>query len=61
MKRKDLIRLLEAGGWKFDRSGGKHDIYWKDGASRPIPVKRHREIPEHEAKEILKQAGLQQD
>jgi mRNA interferase HicA len=43
LKRKDLINLLEANGWKYKRPGGNHDIYWKDGETRPIPVKRHKE------------------
>ena len=58
MKRKDLIDLLEEHGWKFKRYGGNHDIYWKDGEARPIPVKRHNEIPDYEARTILRQAGI---
>ena len=58
MKRKDLIRILEANGWYYKRPGHDHDIYWNDKARRPIPVKRHREIPEKEAKGILKEAGI---
>lgn len=58
MKRRELIKLLEAAGWKLDRSSGPHDIYHKPGASRPIPVKRQREIPDQIAQGILKQAGL---
>jgi len=59
LKRRDLIILLEEHGWKFKRPGGNHDIYWKDGEARPIPVKRHNEIPDYEAQTILKQAGIQ--
>ena len=33
MKRRDLIKLLEANGWYFKREGRNHDIYTngKDG------------------------------
>ena len=58
MKRKDLIHLLQQFGWYFKRAGGNHDIYFKDGEARPIPVKRHSEIPDYEAEAILKQAGI---
>lgn len=58
MKRRDLIEVLERGGCKFARHGGEHDIYWSSKTNRPIPVKRHREIPDNEAREILKEAGL---
>lgn len=58
MKRTDVIRKLEENGWFLKRKGHDHDIYWSDTAKRPVPVKRHREIPDVEAKEIFKQAGL---
>lgn len=58
MKRKDLIKILEANGWYYKRDGHDHDIYWNDKARRPVPVKRHREIPEPEVKKILKEAGI---
>ncbi len=57
MKRRDLIKRLEAAGYKIDRDDGNHTIYEKDGA-RPVQVPRHREINENTAKSILKVAGL---
>ena len=59
MKRKDVIKRLEANGWYLKRNGGNHDIYWNDEARRPVPVKRHSEIPDREAQMIFKQAGLE--
>ena len=56
MKRRDLIKKLEAAGYRADRNGD-HTIFEKAG-SRPVQVPRHREINERTAKEILKQAGL---
>lgn len=58
MKRRDIIRILEANGWRFKREGHDHDIYWNDKARRPVPVKRHREIPDKEASKIFSEAGI---
>ncbi len=57
MKRRDLIKKLEAAGYKVDRDNGNHTVYEKEG-SRPVQVPRHREINENTAKSILKVAGL---
>ena len=56
MKRKDLIKKLEAAGYKLDRTGD-HAIYEKEG-QRPVQVPNHREINENTAKAILRAAGL---
>lgn len=58
MKRRDLIKKLEAAGYRVDRDDGGHTVYEKEG-SRPVQVPRHREINENTAKSILKVAGLQ--
>ncbi|MEA5534075.1 type II toxin-antitoxin system HicA family toxin [Crocosphaera sp. XPORK-15E] len=54
MKRRYLIKQLEAMGCVFIRHGGKHDWYQnlKTKVSQPIP--RHREIKEQLAKHIIK-------
>lgn len=56
MKRRDLIKSLEAAGYRKAR-GGDHSIYEKQGC-RPVQVPDHREINEYTAKAILKAAGL---
>jgi mRNA interferase HicA len=56
VKRKDLIKKLEAAGYRLDRTGD-HAIYEKHG-SRPVQVPNHREINEYTAKTILKAAGI---
>jgi mRNA interferase HicA len=56
MKRKDLIKKLEAAGYKLDRTGD-HAIYEKNG-HRPVQVPNHREINERTAEKILQTAGL---
>lgn len=56
MKRADLIKKLEDGGFVFDRHGSSHDIYVRWNIKETIP--RHREIDERLAKAILKRNGL---
>jgi mRNA interferase HicA len=57
VKRRDLIKKLEAAGYREDRNDGGHSIYEKTGA-RPVQVPNHREINENTARAILKAAGL---
>ena len=57
MKRRDLVKKLEAAGYRLDRTGD-HAIYEKAG-SRPVQVPNHREINENTAKAILKAAGIE--
>lgn len=56
VKRRDLVRYLEANGFHLLREGARHAIY-TDG-STAIPVKRHRQFDRITANELCKQAGL---
>lgn len=56
MKYRVLVKKLNELGWYYKKSGGRHDVFTKDGKIMPIP--RHKEINEITAKEILKKAGL---
>ena len=56
MKRKDLIKMLEAAGFIFERHGGNHDVYIRGKDREVIP--RHSEINERLARAILKKWGL---
>ncbi len=56
MRRNDLIKLLEANGWKLKRNGANHDIYCKGEEFECVP--RHREIDEMLAKAIIRRRGL---
>ena len=56
MKRRDLIKRLEAAGFVFYRHGGSHDVYARNGEIEQIP--RHKEINEKLAKAILKKWNL---
>lgn len=57
MKHRDLIKKLEAAGYKAVRDGD-HTIYEKKGC-RSVQVPKHREINENTARAILKAAGLE--
>lgn len=57
MKRRDLVKKLEAAGYQESRNDGSHAIYEKQG-SRTVQVPNHREINDYTAKAILKAAGL---
>ncbi|MBM4287023.1 MAG: type II toxin-antitoxin system HicA family toxin [Deltaproteobacteria bacterium] len=54
MKRKDLIRLIEANGCLFIRHGGRHDWYQNPKTKISQPIPRHREIKDSLAKHIVK-------
>jgi predicted RNA binding protein YcfA (HicA-like mRNA interferase family) len=56
VKRRDLIRYLEANGFYLLREGSKHSIY--TNGTKTIPVKRHRTLNRVTANELCKQAGL---
>lgn len=56
MKRRDLIKKLEKGGFKFARHGSEHDIYVRGDETEEVP--RHKEINEITAKQIIRRRGL---
>ncbi|MCD8021246.1 MAG: type II toxin-antitoxin system HicA family toxin [Clostridiales bacterium] len=56
LKRRELIKRLEKGGFVLKEHGGNHDIY-KRGSDIEI-VPRHKEINEITAKKIIKKWGL---
>jgi len=58
VKRRDLEKRLSDCGWRFLRSGGRHDV-WTDG-EREEAVPRHREINEKLAQAILRRACKEQ-
>jgi len=56
VKRKDLIKLFERNGWRFEREGGGHTVYSKGTQHEVIP--RHNEINERLAKALIKKHDL---
>ena len=58
MKRRDIIKKLTQNGFRLERRGGNHDIYYNPKTKKTVPVGRHREIDENLAKEMFKEAGI---
>jgi predicted RNA binding protein YcfA (HicA-like mRNA interferase family) len=63
LKYRDLIKLLEDNGWRFDRMGrGDHMIYRHPSRPGPIVVagggKLNRDVPRGTENAIKRQAGL---
>ncbi len=57
MTKLDIERLLKKSGFT-KRSGGRHDVWCKDGYP-PIPVPRHKgDIPRGTVQNILKAAKI---
>ena len=56
MKRRDLIKKLEDGGFVFERHGSSHDVYTRGDEQETVP--RHNEIDERLVREILRRRGL---
>jgi len=56
MKRRDLIKLLEANGWFQCHSAGNNEIYTNGKGLEPIS--RQNEIKEPIARAIIRRRGL---
>jgi len=56
VKRRILIKKLEAAGFVFCRHGGSHDIYIRGSEIEQIP--RHKEVNEQLAKAIIRKWDL---
>jgi mRNA interferase HicA len=54
VKRRDLEQRLTECGWRFLRSGGRHDV-WTDGEGEEA-IPRHRQVNEQLARAILRRA-----
>ncbi len=58
MKRRDLIRHLEANGCRLLREGGNYSIWENPKNRKRVPVPRHNEIAEYTAVKICKQLEI---
>jgi predicted RNA binding protein YcfA (HicA-like mRNA interferase family) len=56
VKRRELVKYLEANGFHLVREGSKHSIY--TNGAKMIPIKKHRTLDRITANELCKQAGL---
>ncbi len=55
MKRRALIRHLEAHGCRLKREGRAHTIYWNPATGRREPIPQHAEIPDLLARKICRE------
>jgi mRNA interferase HicA len=58
VKRRDLIRHLEAHGARLLREGGKHAVYVNAAAGGTTTVPRHGESNDHVARKICRDLEL---
>jgi predicted RNA binding protein YcfA (HicA-like mRNA interferase family) len=58
LKRRELIRHLEAQGCPLKREGGAHSIYWNPATGRREPVPWHNEIPDLLVRKICRALGI---
>jgi mRNA interferase HicA len=58
MKRRELIRHLEAHGCFLLRDRGKHTVYANPANNRVSAVPRHREINDYLARKICRDLGI---
>lgn len=54
MKRRDLVRHLEAHGCEQLREGARHSVYVNRRSRKSSTVPRHRELNEHLARKICR-------
>ena len=54
MKRRDLIKAIEAMGCVLVRHGARHDWYTNPATHQSQPVPRHTEINEQLARSVIK-------
>jgi mRNA interferase HicA len=58
MKRRDLIKHLEAHGCEFLREGSRHSWRWNPEQNKRSSVPRHMEVKDNLAKKICKDLGI---
>lgn len=58
MKRRELIRHLEAHGCYLLRNRGKHSVYVNRANNQTSAVPRHREINDFLARKICRDLGI---
>jgi len=54
MKRRDLVKHLEAHGCELLRQGGRHSVFVNRAAGRSSAVPRHKEINDVLARKICR-------
>ena len=58
MNGKDILKKLQADGWRLDRINGSHHIMVKDGVAVPVPVHGSRDVGPGLVAAITRQSGV---
>ena len=58
MKRRDLVRHIEAHGCELLREGANHSVYVNRSARKTSTVPRHRDINEFLARKICRDLSI---
>ena len=58
MKRKELLRQLQAGGCELRREGARHSVFYNPHNGKTSTVPRHAEIKDRLAAKILQDLGI---
>jgi predicted RNA binding protein YcfA (HicA-like mRNA interferase family) len=63
VKAKDLMRVAEKLGFKFDRQSGSHAVYYRESDKRRvvIPIHYGKDIKPKTLSSIIKDMGLEPD
>jgi predicted RNA binding protein YcfA (HicA-like mRNA interferase family) len=59
VKRRELLRHLEAGGCQLLREGASHSIYANPATGIREAIPRHQEIKKHLARSICRRLGVE--
>lgn len=55
---RDLVKIFERAGWKFDRTRGDHLVYVKPGFLRPVIIPKYKTVPVFIIKNNLRTAHI---
>ena len=60
MKWSEIVRLAEANGWRLERHGKRHDIYWKPETGERLLIERRwsQEVKRKLLNKLQKQIGF---
>jgi predicted RNA binding protein YcfA (HicA-like mRNA interferase family) len=58
MKRRELLRHLEANGCRFKREGGEHTLYANPVTGEWQTIPRHAEVPDLLARKICRRLSV---
>lgn len=58
---KQLVKVLEAEGFRCVRTEGDHMVFTKEGVNRPVVVPKYAAVPVFVIKNNLRTAGISRD